>query len=76
MREPTPPVNVGLHDKITDETIPLDGMYMGRDKSGIHVWQYICPIPFNPGRHVMTCEMLPRRTSVKLMMVNGLDLPR
>jgi hypothetical protein len=66
MPDPDPPVNVRLIYADKSE-VPVDTVYDGQDKSGIHHWHVLDPP--RTGRIVrMKIDALPARTSVSIRM--------
>lgn len=71
-KEPRPPENVCLLNKSTGHRIPLDGVYTGRNSSGVHIWEYLSPIAFDPDEHTVTIDLLPAQTAIRLTIAQGM----
>lgn len=74
-RPPEPPKNVRL--LYPDGTVvPVECVYDGRDRDGIHVWRIVLPEAIRPyylagGRFAVSIDELPARTTVAFPVAHG-----
>jgi len=63
-RHPPIPVNVRL-ERPDGSVVPLELVYRGRDREGIHVWENVHEVDVPVGSEIH-CDLLPGYTTVRI----------